>query len=117
MTISSVGEGDPREMSGRERAIHGCIVSFVNQHGKTFVWHSPGPLREALSEACDIATAIDSTFRVVSVATPASIYTDLIGLRDERPEPTLMAAVNRSHLMHHSLRGRFSKKYRAMDDA
>lgn len=63
--------------AGRDVPKFGCIVSLQNRDGKTLSLHRTGI--NALEAALDDALSLDPTFRVCSISTPQSIYTDLQG--------------------------------------
>lgn len=71
----------PFPMSGQEAATYGAIVTFQNAAGQRLAVHRSGPKRTALRQACAVATGHDSSFRVISISTPETIYTDLQGAR------------------------------------
>lgn len=67
--------------NGAARAKDGCIITFENADQRTLTLHRQGPIKTAVTRACDEALALDDTFRVVAISTPQSIYTDLQGHR------------------------------------
>lgn len=69
--------------AGRDRAEYGCIVSFENENGLTFVVARKGPVEKALREALAIALSHDESFRVVCLSTPQTIFTDMDGGRSD----------------------------------
>lgn len=90
---------------GRDRDAWGCIVSFENSDGKTLSLHRTG--RDALARCCDAALALDETFRVISVSTPETIYTDLVGRLGHPltnavalPEHPRLARIRRMSMIH-----------------
>lgn len=68
-------------MRGSEKAELGATVTFENADGFTLTLTDRGPVLEVLKELCDIATYADDSFRVVAISTPASIYSDLQGMK------------------------------------
>jgi hypothetical protein len=74
-------EDRPFPLSGDEAAHYGAIVSFRNAAGQAYVAHRKGPVKAAVKEACQAATALDPTFKVTAVSTPTSVYADLQGAR------------------------------------
>lgn len=93
-------------MSGREQATYGCIVSFENENGKRLVIHRGGRVGDGVKQAIAIALAHDESFRVVSISTPNTVYTDVVGRgvavggRPQLPENKLVPAA----MLHRSLR-------------
>jgi hypothetical protein len=75
----------PFPMSGQEAATYGAIVTFENAVGERLAVHRSGSKRIAVEQACAVATGYDSSFRIISISTPETIYTDLQGARLARP--------------------------------
>jgi hypothetical protein len=102
--------------SARDRARFGCIVTFEGADGRTITAHRTGPTRVALRAACEAAQSLDGSLRVVSISTPTTILSDLVGRGSpqpsssfrgaDRPEPQLLAGAGLSHMLHERLRGR-----------
>lgn len=68
-------------MSGEEAATYGVTVSFENAAGERLVVHRSGPRRVAIEQCFAVATGYDSTFRIIAISTPQSIFTDMQGAR------------------------------------
>ncbi len=86
--------GAPNTDSGQQKAVYGVIVSFENADRKTLVLHRVGVTTKALRHACDDALRLDPTFRVVSVSTPTSIYTDMQGARMQGKQKSAHVGTN-----------------------
>lgn len=100
-------------MPGRNLAEYGAVVSFRNEQDESYVCWCVGPVAVAVRDACEKALALDSTFRVVCISTPTTIFGDLCGrspLQDNtgayRPEGNILARAGMRHMLHHDLRGR-----------
>lgn len=84
----------------------GATVTFKNERGELLTIERLGTMKVALAACCDAALELDPTYRVLSVSSPQSIYTDLQGSRprqDERPEKRALASIGRQDLLHPSL--------------
>lgn len=105
------------EPAGRDRVAWGCIATFENEARQTLSLHRTGV--DALRQCCDVAESLDPTFRVVSISTPVSIYSDLNGrMPNERtgaidlPEHRKLGQIKRLRLIHPRLQPRSSQALR-----
>lgn len=103
--------------AGRDRELWGCIVTFRNQDGRTLSLHRTG--RDALTQCCDDALSLDTSFQVQSISTPETIYTDLRGRLPHPtteviplPEHARLGRLRRMHLLHPSIQPRSSEAVR-----
>ena len=103
----------------RKRECYGATVTFENGDGEllTIVRRHESSL-VAIREACDAASEVDATYRVVLISTPLTIAACLRGKRPPRhkrqgwegsipqhPETYLLSRAGRTHMLHPRLRG------------
>lgn len=98
--------------NGRERAEYGATISFENADGRRLtVANTHMPVRSAIKAACVEARMLDATYRVVSISTPDTIFSDLQqreishGRPDNREEWQL-SHVGETAMLHPRLAGR-----------
>lgn len=83
---STTRDDSPFPQSGQRAAEYGAIVTYENAAGKVLTFHEPGNIGQVLEHGWTEAQAWDPTFRIVSICTPQTIYTDLQGARMPRKD-------------------------------
>lgn len=94
-----------------ERMDYGATVTARDEEGHLLTVVGVGPVTKALGDICshlDNLNEEGGEWRIVSISTPATVYADLQGARDEMtssPEIRLLAMVHRSDLLYRPPRG------------
>jgi hypothetical protein len=107
--LRAVPDEGPMPVPSRESKGFGAIVTFEASDGQRCVLHRLGSPRQALDAAWDDAQIADPSYRVISVSTPTSIFTDLQGGRKGNQTPHIpeftLCGGSRRHYLHERLRG------------
>lgn len=89
-----------------ERMSYGATITAVDEAGHVLTLVGVGPVTKALGDVCDHLDRLNEEgghWRIVTVSTPATVYADLQGMRDEMtspPETRLLAMVHRLDLLY-----------------
>lgn len=94
---------DSLNLRPNERNEYGVTVTIRDQETlKMLTISAKGPVITALTTVCDMIDSRDGCWRIVSVSTPASIFSDLQGAKSEprgTMEATMLGKVKRRDLL------------------